>query len=175
MRWLLLYPRHPPLRRLFSSSPPVETHLDVLLLSSHLCPPADNPLYGAAVKEFALSRIDHFEGMPWQLRAVRLGSQWRFGYVRKHGFHSTRYNSFPCYGHKFDSHDILCIDFFYRMFQAAPLHHQHGRVLLGSAHHRYCVLLIAYCSLHIAHCVLRIACFSISSIRGSHAPPLRDP
>ena len=71
-------------------------------------------------------------------------------YVRKHGFHSTRYNSFPCYGHKFDSHDILCIDFFYRMFQAAPLHHQHGRVLLGSAHHRYCVL-------HIAHCALRIA------------------
>ena len=77
-------------------------------------------------------------------------------YVRKHGFHSTRYNSFPCYGHKFDSHDILCIDFFYRMFQAAPLHHQHGRVLLGSAHHRYCVLLLAYCTLHIAYCVLRV-------------------
>ena len=78
MRWLLLYPRHPLLRRLFSSSPPVETRLDVLLLSSHLCPPADNPLFGAAVKEFALSRIHHFEGKPWQLRAVRLGSQWRF-------------------------------------------------------------------------------------------------
>ena len=49
MRCLLLYPRHPLLRRLFSSSPPVETRLDVLLLSSHLCPPADNPLFGAAV------------------------------------------------------------------------------------------------------------------------------
>lgn len=114
MRWLLLYPRHPLLRRLFSSSPPVEIRLDALLLSSHLCPPADNPLYGAAVKEFTLSRVHFFEGKPWQLRAVRLGSQWRFVmFANTASIALVTTTSFYVMATKFDSHDILCIDFFY--------------------------------------------------------------
>ena len=171
MRWLLLYPRHTLLRRLFSSSPPVETRLDVLLLSSHLCPPV-NPLYGAAVKEFALSRIYNFEGKPWQLRAVRLGSQWRFvmfastasiALVTTTPFHVTGTNLTPMTFFALTS-SIAC-------FRLLPF-----IINTGGSSWDQPIIGIAYCSLHIAHsyCVLRIACFSISSVRGSHAPPLRD-
>ena len=51
------------------------------------------------------------------------------------------------------------------MFQAPPLHHQHWRVLLGSAHYWYYVLPIAYCALHITYYVFRVFPF----------PPSGDP
>ena len=83
--------------------------------------------------------------------------------VRKHGFHhSTRYdNSFPCYGHNFDSHmTFFALTSSIACFRLLPF-----IINTGSAHHRYCVLLIAHCSLHIAYCVLRV--FS--------SPPSGDP
>ena len=51
------------------ASQPMQTSLDVLLLSPHLCPPL-NTLYGARSNGFVLSRIHRFNGKLWQLRSV---------------------------------------------------------------------------------------------------------